>query len=246
MDKRRQTTPKFGSDASAGGFANADKMASMEARMNGAKKSPFGKGKRAQGFGASAEQDANPFGGQSRNNPKFPPEGNAFSAPKASPTNEKHPKQRQTRPKKKVPVVTSDEETPFLPVTSGATSSRDDGSKAELSAATNLDGVCADMCSPAERELHIRVDELSVFEKCFPDQPGTERDMIIKRFQRSSADHKLDIPEEIRPPGVLRRTQLYIEQAIMDLEQCGLDPRFQPPRVPEAIELYNFCWDSFE
>ncbi|KAE8883447.1 hypothetical protein PF005_g76 [Phytophthora fragariae] len=243
-DKRRQSTPKFGSDAPAGGFANADKMASMEARMNGSKKSPFGKGKRAQGVGAAAEQDTNPFGGQQpRSNQKFLPDGNAFGAPKASPT-EKHPKQRQTRAKKKVPA-TSDEETQFAPMPSAASSSRDDNSKAELSAATNLDGLCADMCSPAERELHIRVDELSVFEKCFPDQPGTERDMIIKRFQRSSADHKLDIPEEIRPPGVLRRTQLYIEQAIMDLEQCGLDPRFQPPRVPEAIELYNFCWDRF-
>uniref|UniRef100_H3HBH9 SAC3/GANP/THP3 conserved domain-containing protein n=1 Tax=Phytophthora ramorum TaxID=164328 RepID=H3HBH9_PHYRM len=99
--------------------------------------------------------------------------------------------------------------------------------------------------SPAERELHIRVDELSVFEKCFPNQPGTERERIIKRFQRSSADHKLDIPEEIRPPGVLRRTQLYIEQEIMDLDQCGEDPRFQQPRVPGPIELYNFCWDRF-
>uniref|UniRef100_K3WRT3 SAC3/GANP/THP3 conserved domain-containing protein n=1 Tax=Globisporangium ultimum (strain ATCC 200006 / CBS 805.95 / DAOM BR144) TaxID=431595 RepID=K3WRT3_GLOUD len=101
------------------------------------------------------------------------------------------------------------------------------------------------MCSPAERELHIRVDELSVFEKCFPDQPGRERDLIIKRFQRSSADHKLDIPSEVRPPGVLRRTQLYIEQEIMDRERAGVDPRLNPPRVPEIIELYNFCWDRF-
>lgn len=117
--------------------------------------------------------------------------------------------------------------------------------KAELSSATSLDGLCVDMCSPAERELHIRIDELSVFEKCFPDRPGSERDMIIKRFQRSSADHKLDIPDEIRPPGVLRRTQLYIEKHIMDLEQDGDDPRFNPPRTPELIELYNFCWDRF-
>lgn len=167
--------------------------------MNGTKKSPFGKGKRAQGFGAAAEQDANPFGGQQpKSSQKFPPEGTAFGAPKVSPTNEKHAKQRQARTKKRAPV-TSDEETRFASMPSTVASSRDDSSKAELAAATNLDGLCADMCSPTERELHIRVDELSVFEKCFPDQPGTERDMIIKRFQRSSADHKLDIPEEIRP-----------------------------------------------
>ncbi|KAL3660060.1 hypothetical protein V7S43_014982 [Phytophthora oleae] len=243
-DKRRQSTPKFGSDSS-GEFANSDKMMSMEARMSGTKKSPFGKGKQSQGF---AEQDGNPFGGQHifpRN--KFPQDGDAFGAvktPKTSPTHEKPGKHRQGRQKKK-PPNTSDEETPFVPMPSAASSSRDNNSKAVLSAATNLDGLCADMCSPAERELHIRVDELSVFEKCFPDRPGSERDMIIKRFQRSSADHKLNIAEEIRPPGVLRRTQLYIEQAIMDLDQCGPDPRFQTPRVPEPIELYNFCWDRF-
>jgi hypothetical protein len=117
--------------------------------------------------------------------------------------------------------------------------------KSELASATNLDGLCIDMCSPVERELHIRIDELSVFEKCYPDEPGKERELIIKRFQRSSADHKLDIPEEIRPPGVLRQTQLYIEERIMDLERGGDDPRFNPPRTPELIELYNFCWDRF-
>jgi hypothetical protein len=107
----------------------------------------------------------------------------------------------------------------------------------------NLDGTCIDMCSPKERELHIRVDELSLFEKCFPNEPGKEKELIIKRFQRSSADHKLDIPSEIRPPGVLRTTLLYIEKEIMDREKFGPDPRFDPPRVPELIELYNFCWD---
>jgi hypothetical protein len=251
-DKRRQTTPKFGGEASAGGFPSSDKMASMEARMGGAKKSPFGQGKRAQGFGAPSRQEAEPFGGQQQSmsrssSGRFPPDGAAFSnaaAPKASLTNEKQLKHRQTRSKKKPPSA-SDDEAPFAHVPSAGSSSMDDNSKAQLSAATNLNGTCADMCSAAERELHIRVDELSVFEKCFPDRPGSERDMIIKRFQRSSADHKLDIPEEIRPPGVLRRTQLYIEQQIMDLDQCGLDPRFQTPRVPEPIELYNFCWDRF-
>ncbi|KAK1944616.1 Germinal-center associated nuclear protein [Phytophthora citrophthora] len=239
-NKRRQSAPKSGFDNS-GGFGNSDKMASMEARMSGSKKS-FGKGKQNQGF---TEQDGNPFGEQIIPRNKFPPGGDAFgAAPKTSPTHEKPGKHRQGRQKKKSPS-TSDEETSFVPTLPAVSSSRDENSKAQLSAATNLDGLCADMCSPAERELHIRVDELSVFEKCFPDRPGSERDMIIKRFQRSSADHKLDIAEEIRPPGVLRRTQLYIEQAIMDLDQCGPDPRFQTPRVPEPIELYNFCWDRF-
>ncbi|TYZ66413.1 hypothetical protein PybrP1_001309 [[Pythium] brassicae (nom. inval.)] len=131
------------------------------------------------------------------------------------------------------------------PSSSSSSSPNDEPTKAELASASNLEGTCVDMCSPAERELHIRVDELSGFEKCFPDEPGRERELIIKRFQRSSADHKLDIPSEVRPPGVLRRTQLYIEQEIMDRERGGVDPRLNPPRVPDVIELYNFCWDRF-
>ncbi|CAH0473961.1 unnamed protein product [Peronospora belbahrii] len=251
-EDRRQSGPKFGSEAISGGFSKSDKTASMEERVSGAKKvkkTPSGNRKRGQGY-TVAEEDAMHFGGQatmSRHSHKYPSGEDTVEATKVmnvKPAKEKHGKHRQARPKKKVPSI-SDEETPFVPMPPNAPSGRDENTKAQLSAATNLDGLCADMCSPGERELHIRVDELSVFEKCYPDQPGRERDMIIKRFQRSSADHKLDIPEEIRPPGVLRRTQLYIEQAIMDLDQYGLDPRFQFPRVPEPIELYNFCWDRF-
>lgn len=134
----------------------------------------------------------------------------------------------------------------FVSMSPATTESEDESSKAQLSAAANLDGLCTDMCSQAERELHIRIDELSVFEKGYPGEHGTERDMIIKRFQRSSADHKLDIPDEIRPPGVLRLTQLYIEQAIMDLDRCGPDPRFQPPRAPEPLSYITSAGIVFE
>ncbi|RLN48149.1 hypothetical protein BBJ28_00001773 [Nothophytophthora sp. Chile5] len=248
-DKHQQITPKFGSKASAGGFTDSAKMSSVEARMGGAKKSPsFGKGKRTPGFGSLAEQETEPFGGQPtapRSNRKFPGEGTTFgAAPEPNSTNGNNGKHRQPRVKKKA-MHLSDEDAGSAPISFESSAVHDDNSKAELSAATNLDGLCADMCSPTERELHIRVDELSVFEKCFPDRPGAEQEMIIKRFQRSSADHKLDISEEIRPPGVLRRTQLYIEQEIMDREHFGVDLRFQTPRVPDPIELYNFCWDRF-
>ncbi|DAZ93548.1 TPA: hypothetical protein N0F65_006536 [Lagenidium giganteum] len=166
-------------------------------------------------------------------------------APEQSP-----PRPLQARSKKRVPpslqqaVDQSNQPTPLSSPTQGSTMSFDtDDNKAELASATNLDGLCVDMCSPTERELHIRVDELSLFEKCFPGQPGMEVELIVKRFQRSSADHKLDIPSEIRPPGVLRWTQLYLETNIMDREVLGPDPRFSTPREPELIELYNFCWD---
>lgn len=104
---------------------------------------------------------------------------------------------------------------------------------------TSLDGVCIDMCSMKERGFRTEHDELSAFEKPL-DQENVE---IIKRFQRSSADHKLNIPSEVRPPGVLRQTLYYLEQNLMDRDQFGIDSRLNPPRVPDLIDLYNFCWD---
>ncbi|KAF1322659.1 Nuclear protein export factor, partial [Globisporangium splendens] len=229
-----------------GGALSADAFgggaALLDARMNGASKKTFGnKSKRIPPLstGATGEQGAKNAMTMSK---KFPPTSNGHAPPDGSDT-DPGPFAPGTRKKpQRSPPAAAGEPSSSM---SFAASGNDDSNKAELSSAVNLDGTCVDMCSPAERELHIRVDELSVFEKCFPDQPGRERDLIIKRFQRSSADHKLDIPSEVRPPGVLRRTQLYIEQEIMDRERAGADPRFNPPRLPEIIELYNFCWDRF-
>ncbi|CAK4082272.1 unnamed protein product [Aphanomyces euteiches] len=110
--------------------------------------------------------------------------------------------------------------------------------KADLSNAVNIDGLCIDMCSPKEREEQIRFDDLSTFEKGKPEEA-----FIIKRFQRAAASHKLDIPSEIRPLGVLRKTQLHLEQNIVDLDKKGIDNRFNPPRVPDFLDLYQFFWN---
>ncbi|RHY96137.1 hypothetical protein DYB31_015700 [Aphanomyces astaci] len=71
-----------------------------------------------------------------------------------------------------------------------------DVEKLDLSSAVTIDGLCVDMCSPKERDEQIRCDDLSTFEKGNPPEA-----FIIKRYQRSAADHKLDIPSEIRPLG---------------------------------------------
>ncbi|KAF1326322.1 Nuclear protein export factor, partial [Globisporangium splendens] len=244
-DKKKK--PSSGNPFGGGaGVSSADPFgggaALLDARMNGASKKTFGnKSKRIPPLstGATGEQGAKITMTMSK---KLLPTSNGHAPPDGSDT-DPGPFAPGTRKKpQRSPPPAAGEPSSSM---SFAASGNDDSNKAELSSAVNLDGTCVDMCSPAERELHIRVDELSVFEKCFPDQPGRERDLIIKRFQRSSADHKLDIPSEVRPPGVLRRTQLYIEQEIMDRERAGVDPRFNPPRLPEIIELYNFCWDRF-
>lgn len=240
----------FDSSASASGFGTAS---ALEARMAGGPKKPVGRAKRSADASGAAAATSNSgidpsgmlpskkfaarklasataaIGGSDTDSGPFAPATGKSQAP---PT------------RKKAQRATALDAAPSPALSPSLTA--DDANKAELASAVNLDGTCIDMCSPAERELHIRVDELSVFEKCFPDAPGCERDLIIKRFQRSSADHKLDIPSEVRPPGVLRRTQLYIEQSIMDRDRDGaVDVRLQPPRAPDAIELYNFCWDRF-
>lgn len=244
---KSSANPFGGQGASTDPFGGAP---SLEARMGGGPKKSFVKNKRMQLNSTNGEQDA----ASMTSSKKFPPSSNSKSflegsdtdagpfVPKRNPAMGGAQVQQPSMRKKPQRPSASESATAPAPVDF---SSNDDSNKAELSSAVNLDGTCIDMCSPAERELHIRVDELSGFEKCFPDQPGRERELIIKRFQRSSADHKLDIPSEVRPPGVLRRTQLYIEQEIMDRERAGVDPRLNPPRVPEIIELYNFCWDRF-
>ncbi|GLD94560.1 hypothetical protein PINS_up003171 [Pythium insidiosum] len=232
-----------------GGFGGAAKplASALESRLNGGRGKGGIKSRLGRPMDQTIEDDSSTanlrsMGRPRRQTPVIQTDGSSQQQePEALPSNRARKKQQRGAPQsspRQSPPHGSPAHSPTAMPSIGS-----DANKAELSSATDLDGLCVDMCSPAERELHIRVDELSVFEKCYPDQPGQERHLIIKRFQRSSADHKLDIPSEVRPPGVLRATQLYIEQAIMDLDKAGPDPRFNPPRVPDMIELYNFCWD---
>jgi len=71
----------------------------------------------------------------------------------------------------------------------------------------------------------------------------TQAQLMVKKFQRSSADHELQVPELIRTPQTLLHCIEYIEQNIMtkDLEEA--DPRFDEP-VP-TIVVYLFVWDRF-
>ncbi|OQS04779.1 hypothetical protein THRCLA_03007 [Thraustotheca clavata] len=128
---------------------------------------------------------------------------------------------------------------PSSPVKSEAISPEEiDLEKTDLSQAVTLDGTCIDMCSQSEREKRLQFDDLSAFEKGEP-----AADLIVKKFQRAAADHKLNIPDQVRPPGVLRWTLLYLEQNIMDREELGIDDRIVPPRVPDLLDIYNFMWN---
>ena len=48
---------------------------------------------------------------------------------------------------------------------------------------------------------------------------------MVKKFQRSSADHELRIPHLLRTVGALYRTITYMEENIMEKHMCGRTER---------------------
>lgn len=79
----------------------------------------------------------------------------------------------------------------------------------QLSDATKLRGTCMEMCPAFEREerqFQGEGDELEVF-------PGTTRldpKIAVKIYRRPAAGRELPLPEDVRPPSVLRKTLDYL------------------------------------
>jgi hypothetical protein len=120
-------------------------------------------------------------------------------------------------------------------------------------------GLCEDMCPAEERQR--RIDEVDVhkLEYPFPPPPAvphfvpTAHSMagtMIKKFQRSSADHELRIPHLLRTPRALYRSVCYMEDHIME-RHLLLTPQQQLEQgVPEREKITNlivylFVWDRF-
>jgi hypothetical protein len=96
---------------------------------------------------------------------------------------------------------------------------RSKDNRKDLEKAAALVGTCPFMCPDdelqrRERENDIQQLELPVPGKLHPKN-WSIRDTAIKRFRRSAADYKLDVPEWVRPPDVLERVCGYIEEWIM-------------------------------
>jgi len=78
------------------------------------------------------------------------------------------------------------------------------GGKGALHKAKSLDGICMAMCPDEELLRREKEGDIQMLET--PDPGGihpagwTLRDTAVKRFRRSAADFKLDIPELVRPP----------------------------------------------
>jgi hypothetical protein len=108
----------------------------------------------------------------------------------------------------------------------------------------SLTGQCQFMCPPEEIAKRERENEIKKLERIHPDiYPAnfTLRDTVIKRFVRSSAGLKFQIPSLVRPPAVLETTMSFLEEYIMDRDRQGHDPRFDG--VPDPLDTYVFVWE---
>jgi SAC3/GANP family len=107
---------------------------------------------------------------------------------------------------------------PFVTSAVGGEANRED-----LANAKSLVGTCMFMCPDEELLRRQRENDIQLLE--IPDPGGihppdwTLRNTVVKRFRRSAADYKLDVPEWIRPPDVLERVCGYLEEWVM--VSCG-------------------------
>lgn len=95
------------------------------------------------------------------------------------------------------------------------------------------------MCPEEERTK--RVNESDVHKLELPYGNASLPDLMVKKFQRSSADHELQIAHLLRTPKALLKSIRYIENYIMNKANEGFDPRCN--EVPTSLFVYLFVWD---
>ncbi|UZJ54812.1 hypothetical protein CBS101457_004132 [Exobasidium rhododendri] len=102
----------------------------------------------------------------------------------------------------------------------------------DLSAAKSLLGICMEMCSDyerEEREFQNEGDGLEMF-------PGTSRidpALAVKIYRRPAAGRELPLPEDVRPPIVLRKTLDYLFEQLLPSD----------PASPQFTTVQPFMWN---
>jgi hypothetical protein len=94
-----------------------------------------------------------------------------------------------------------------------------EGATQDIENAVSLVGTCPYMCPDDELLRRQREGDIQLLEMPQPGtihpQDWTLRETAVKRFRRSAADYKLDVPEWIRPPDVLEKVCGYLEEWVM-------------------------------
>ena len=89
----------------------------------------------------------------------------------------------------------------------------------ELEGAKSLIGTCPDMCPNDEMIRRSQENDIQLLELPLPGtlhpEGWTLVNTLVKRFRRSAADYKLDVPEWVRPPDVLEHVCGYLEEWVM-------------------------------
>ena len=93
------------------------------------------------------------------------------------------------------------------------------GDREDLDKAVALVGTCPYYCPDEELLRRERESDIQLLETPMPGKlhpaDWTLRDTVVKRFRRSAADYKLDVPEWVRPPDVLEQVCGYLEEWVM-------------------------------
>eukprot|EP00986_Skeletonema_menzelii_P008350 scaffold3474_cov148-Skeletonema_menzelii.AAC.1 len=128
----------------------------------------------------------------------------------------------------------------------------DDLAHRNVNNAKSLIGICTSMCPDEELLRREKEGDIQLLEITDPGglHPAhwTLRDTAVKRFRRSAADFKLDIPELVRPPEVLERVCGYLEEWVMERDRQGPDKRWAQAATttsdtPPPLDVYQFIWD---
>lgn len=102
----------------------------------------------------------------------------------------------------------------------------------DLALAVKLVGTCQDMCPEferEEREFQKELDPLEVY-------PGTDRvdpRIAVKIYRRPAAGRELPLPEDVRPPPVLKRTLDYLFHDLLPAD----------PNDPRFTAVQGFLWN---
>lgn len=196
--------PESADDTTGQEEGDSDKLAELKARIEEKKRKLLEQKRRKETLAAShrtgtpdlAQRNAVRFGSNNNNN--------------ASET---------TRAHLPADIVQNESSTA---VSSNIRSSIPGGAPSErehLSEAVSLVGTCMYMCPDEELLRRQREGDIQLLEIPRPGElhppSWTLRDTVVKRFRRSAADFKLDVPEWVRPPDVLEKVVGYLEEWVM-------------------------------
>lgn len=99
------------------------------------------------------------------------------------------------------------------------------------------------MCPEVERIRRVQENDIHKLEMLQEYSSNQYyRATMVKKFQKSSADHNIQIAEYLRTPETLLRTIKYIEDVLMDKSN---DPQFTHGDASSKLVVYLFIWDRF-